>query len=150
MRLLIPPPFQGVIAALLMLAIARFIPALNTPFEGHVSVAVVIGAIGLAIEFVALFMFLFAKTTVSPLSPQKTKKLVVSGLYKYSRNPMYLGLTLLLIAWAVWLSNPLATLVLLGFVWWITKFQIEPEEEVLREKFGKDYEDYQSRVGRWF
>lgn len=150
MRLLIPPPVQGAIAALLMLGVARIVPALNTPFEGSVTVAVVIGALGLLIEFIALFMFLRARTTVSPLSPQKTNKLVVTGLYKYSRNPMYLGLTLLLIAWAVWLANPLATLILLCFVWWITKFQIEPEEEILREKFGKDYEEYQSRVGRWF
>ncbi|MEP1441871.1 MAG: isoprenylcysteine carboxylmethyltransferase family protein [Hyphomicrobiales bacterium] len=150
MRLVIPPPVQGVIAAVIMWAIAKFVPALNTPFNGSLKLAIVVGAFGLAIEFAALFMFLRAKTTVSPLSPQKTESLVINGLYKYSRNPMYLGLAFLLIAYAVWLSNPLSTLVLLGFVWWITKFQIEPEEEVLREKFGNEYIEYQDRVGRWF
>ena len=150
MRLVIPPPVQGVIAAILMWAIAKFVPALNTPFNGSLNLALVVGAFGLAIEFVALFMFLQAKTTVSPLSPQKTENLVINGLYKYSRNPMYLGLAFLLIAYAIWLSNPLSTLVILGFVWWITKFQIEPEEEILREKFGNEYIEYQDRVGRWF
>jgi len=150
MRLLIPPPVQGVITAILMWAIAKALPGLNTPFRGSFNLALVLVAIGLAIEFAALFMFLRAKTTVSPLSPQKTTNLVISGLYKYSRNPMYLGLACLLIGYAVWLANPLSTLMVLGFVWWITKFQIEPEEEVLREKFGKDYVDYQDRVGRWF
>ena len=75
---------------------------------------------------------------------------MVNGLYKYSRNPMYLGLAFLLIAYAIWLSNPLSTLVILGFVWWITKFQIEPEEEILQEKFGNEFIEYQNRVGRWF
>ena len=150
MRLVIPPPVQGVIAAILMWAIAKFVPALNTPFNGSLNLALVVGAFGLAMEFVALFMFLRAKTTVSPLSPQKTETLVVNGLYKYSRNPMYLGLAFLLIAYAIWLSNPLSTLVILGFVWWITKFQIEPEEEILQEKFGNEFIEYQNRVGRWF
>ena len=150
MRLVIPPPVQGVIAAILMWAIAKFVPALNTPFNGSLNLALVVGAFGLAIEFMALFMFLQAKTTVSPLAPQKTETLVVNGLYKYSRNPMYLGLAFLLIAYAIWLSNPLSTLVILGFVRWITKFQIEPEEEILREKFGNEFIEYQDRVGRWF
>lgn len=149
MRLVIPPPVQGIITAIIMWGVALAIPQLSVPFRGSFLLMLALIAVGFIIEVIAIFMFMRAKTTVNPLAPQKTQKLVISGLYKYSRNPMYLGLCFMLLGYAVWLANPISTLVLFGFVWWITEFQIKPEEEVLREKFGQDYLDYQSQVGRW-
>ena len=89
------------------------------------------------------------RTTVDPIQPQKASSLVIDNVFRYTRNPMYLGLVLVLGAWAVYLSN-LASLVMLPvFIAYLTRFQIQPEERVLLEKFGDDFEQYMRKVRRW-
>jgi protein-S-isoprenylcysteine O-methyltransferase Ste14 len=89
------------------------------------------------------------KTTVNPMKPDSASSLVVSGIYKYTRNPMYLGLVLVLLGWAAFLSN-LASLALLpAFVVYISRFQIEPEERVLTSLFPHEYPPYRAKVRRW-
>ncbi len=90
-----------------------------------------------------------AKTTVNPMKPDSTSSLVVSGIYGYTRNPMYLGFLLLLMAWAPALSNVLALVLLLAFVLYMTRFQILPEERLLASRFARDYAEYRARVRRW-
>ena len=101
------------------------------------------------IEAVSVFAFLRARTTVTPLKPEKASTLVVSGLYRVSRNPMYLGMLILLIGWTLWLGNPASLLLLPVFVIYVTVFQIKPEEAALSEKFGSDFDAYRRRVRRW-
>ena len=97
----------------------------------------------------AVFHFLRARTTVHPHCPDRTSCLVAHGVFRLSRNPMYLALLLLLIAWMLQLGHLLAPVWLAGFVAYITRFQIKPEERVLRERFGEAYDAYCRQTRRW-
>ena len=86
---------------------------------------------------------------MNPMKPDPTSSLVVSGIYRYTRNPMYLGFLLILLAWAAALSNLLALVSLLAFVLYMNSFQIVPEERILSSRFAQDYAEYRARVRRW-
>src|SRR5690606_40976871 len=75
---------------------------------------------------------------------------ISSGIYRYTRNPMYLGFLLILAGYGVWLANLPALLWLIGYVLYLTRFQIIPEERWLSQKFGADFQYYRERVRRWF
>jgi protein-S-isoprenylcysteine O-methyltransferase Ste14 len=90
-----------------------------------------------------------AKTTINPMKPESSSSLVISGIYKLSRNPMYLGFLLVLVGWAVLLSNALAFVFVPAFIFYMNRFQIDPEEKALAGKFGQEFLDYKSRVRRW-
>jgi protein-S-isoprenylcysteine O-methyltransferase Ste14 len=96
-----------------------------------------------------IFAFRASKTTVNPRRPDLASDLVVSGIYQYTRNPMYLGLAILLVGWSFYLSNPFSLLCVIGFIAYIGRFQIQPEEKVLTELFGEDFITYQNQVRRW-
>ncbi len=149
MKLIIPPPVQGLItgAAMWFVDLQLDTLSLSLPFQKYVAGSLI--AIGLVIELIAIAAFVKAKTTVNPLQPSKANTLVVQGLYRISRNPMYLGLATLLTGWLTWLANPVNIALLIGFLTYITVFQIKPEEAVLREKFGAEYDAYCRRVRRW-
>ena len=105
--------------------------------------------IGILVEAWSVGLFFRAKTTVNPLKPENSKVLVVAGLYKFTRNPMYLGMLLLLFGWTFWLGNPVGLCLPFIFVWYITKFQIKPEELALVDIFGDQYVQYKQQVRRW-
>ncbi|WP_210307157.1 methyltransferase family protein [Paenochrobactrum gallinarii] len=86
---------------------------------------------------------------INPLRPETTSALVTTGIYRYSRNPMYVGFALFLLAFAVLLSSPGALLGVLGFVLYIDRFQILPEEQALNVLFGADFTNYCTQVRRW-
>ena len=90
-----------------------------------------------------------AKTTVNPLKPEEATSLVNSGIFRFTRNPMYVGFALVLLAWAIYLSSPLSLVGVLGFILYIDRLQIEPEERALNELFGSEFESYRSNVRRW-
>ena len=90
-----------------------------------------------------------AKTTVTPLHPDKASSLVTIGIYQYSRNPMYFGLFLILFSIGVYLQNIASMFVLPIYVWFISKNQIIPEEAALHKLFGEEYTYYQDKVSRW-
>lgn len=149
MKLVIPPPLIGLLTGAGMWGLARMLPDLTIEASLLRWCALAVMAVGVLIEAVSVLAFLRARTTVTPLKPEKASTLVVSGLYHVSRNPMYLGMLILLIGWALWLANP-ATLILPPvFVSYLTLFQIKPEEAALSEKFGSEYEAYRGRVRRW-
>ena len=89
------------------------------------------------------------KTTISPLKPNKTSSLVSNGIYRYTRNPMYLGLLLMLFSAALFLKNFVSFLIIPLFIIFITKNQILPEEEALGNIFGAEYKNYKKKVRRW-
>lgn len=144
-----PPPVVALLLGSAMYWAAGWRPALPwlQPFAGPLAVALTLA--GLACDLSGLSRFLRAHTTVNPLTPQKTSALVTDGIYRLTRNPMYLGLALLLTAWAVHLGAlwPFAGPAL--FVAYTTRFQILPEERCLYARFGAEYLAYTERVRRW-
>ena len=145
----IPPPIVGALAALGMWWLARQSAPPSLPFGVRVGLAVVLVLIGLAFLAPAGAAFRRARTTVNPLKPEAASALVVAGVYRFTRNPMYVGFAALLLAWAAWLAAPLALLGPAVFVAYLTRFQILPEERALRERFGESFEAYCRQVRRW-
>jgi protein-S-isoprenylcysteine O-methyltransferase Ste14 len=149
LELKIPPPVVFSIFAGLLWLVSRAMPSAHFTIPGYKAVAAGIAAVGGLFAAPAIWSFLRAKTTVHPENPSKTTKLVVSGVYASTRNPMYLSLLLVLIAWAVYLSNFASFAPLPFFVAYVTRFQIMPEERALRALFGSEFEAYCKRVRRW-
>jgi protein-S-isoprenylcysteine O-methyltransferase Ste14 len=149
LELRIPPPVVALIFAGLMAVCAQALPMLSVPVPRHGALAFTVALLGLAIDVAAVVSFLRARTTINPTTPDATRSLVISGIYSVTRNPMYVGLTLLLIAFGLYLSNALALGVVTGFVTYLTRYQIRPEERILREKFGHGYDNYARGVRRW-
>ena len=108
-----------------------------------------LAAVGIVIDVTALMGFRKAATTVNPLDPSKASSLVTDGVFRVTRNPMYLGMVLLLIGWGVWLGSASPWLVPPLFVIAVTVVQIIPEEQALRRRFGEQYLSYQRKVSRW-
>ena len=148
-ELKIPPPAWMLIFAFGMWAVHRAVPGLALPIP--IAPALALGFVSMGALFAgrAIWQFLRANTTVHPHKPQNTAQLVTDGIYRISRNPMYVGLLLVLTGWAIYLANLLALLCLPLFVFAITRVQIVPEERILRDKFGDAYVDYCGRVRRW-
>ena len=115
----------------------------------RVTMAIAIALGGGAFSIAGAMAFRRAGTTVNPLRPERVSSLVRGGVYRVSRNPMYVGLLLGLIAWAVGLASPVSLAGPVAFIIYINRFQIEPEERVLLSRFGSDYEIYRSGVRRW-
>ena len=89
------------------------------------------------------------KTTVNPMTPEAASTLVTAGVYRWTRNPMYLGFGVALVGWAVWLANGAAFVPLFLYVLYMNRFQIGPEERALEARFGAAFTDYRKRVRRW-
>jgi protein-S-isoprenylcysteine O-methyltransferase Ste14 len=104
---------------------------------------------GMALDLAALRLFFKARTTVNPLRPEATSTLVVTGVYRLTRNPMYLGLTCLLAAWGLYLSSVIALVGIPVFMMLVTRFQIRPEEQALEARYGEAFRRYRSRTRRW-
>ncbi|OBT13268.1 hypothetical protein A9264_14260 [Vibrio sp. UCD-FRSSP16_10] len=105
--------------------------------------------ISLGIAFVSIRAFRQVKTSINPLLPAKTTVLITDGIFRYSRNPMYLSLLILLLSWACILTSWMALFMCLLFALYITYFQIKPEEKVLTDKFPEMYLQYSMTVRRW-
>jgi protein-S-isoprenylcysteine O-methyltransferase Ste14 len=149
MKLKIPPVVQFLLAAIAMWVIDWQLPQFAFSLAGQHIISSAVFLSGLIIVAIAIAGFRRADTTANPMDPSKANALVVNGLYKVTRNPMYLGMLLGLIGIAVWFGNPLNIGVLVFFVWYMTEFQIKPEEDSLREKFGGEYDAYCKKVRRW-
>tara|TARA_Y100000816_G_scaffold292139_1_gene286028 strand:- start:397 stop:849 length:453 start_codon:yes stop_codon:yes gene_type:complete len=149
MKLLIPPPILTLMSAILMLIISKYFNKANFSLNQHNQFALFFLIVALIIILISIAKFIKIKTTISPLKPNKTSILVDSGIYKHTRNPMYLGLLLILFSLFLYLKNFLSFLVLPLFVIYITKNQILPEEKVLENLFGDQYKKYKNKVRRW-
>lgn len=149
LELRIPPPLVAALTAAGMWYSSRWMTPF--PWSGSVrlGIAMALGCAAMAISFGGFFAFRKAKTTIDPTRPQKASALVTSGVYRFTRNPMYVGLLLLLTGWSVYLSAVLPFVCLPLFVLYMTRFQIIPEERALRSRFGDEYVSYVRRVRRW-
>ena len=149
LELKVPPPVVAVLFGLLMWLVSSLAGAADVSFGSRMGVAIVVALIGVAFGFSAMASFLRERTTMNPTKPSATASLVTHGVYRLTRNPMYLSLVLYLVAWAAYLSNWLALLLVPVFVLYINQFQIKPEERALSALYGPEYASYRARVRRW-
>lgn len=145
----IPPPIVVLVIGATMWAAARYTPHVLVADQLRVTLTVGVSLLGLLFGGSGFIAFRRAKTTIDPLNIEAAAVLVTNGIYRISRNPMYVGLTALLTAWAIYLASPFTLIGVVVFVLFTWRFQILPEERVMREKFGRSYDDYQRRVRRW-
>lgn len=146
----IPPLLVATLFGLLMWLAARYPPgALRLAIEWRIGLALAVLLIGTIICLAGVLSFRYVRTTVNPLKPETASALVSSGVYRYTRNPMYLGFATALVAWSIFLAWPLALLGVLGFVLYMNRFQIGPEKRALARLFGNDFAQYCTRVRRW-
>ena len=149
LELRVPPPVVTALCALLMWLIGEAVPAADFHLPAGRWIALVLAAIGVVMGIAAALQFRVAKTTIHPLKPEESSALVVRGIFRFTRNPMYLGMLLVLVAWALCVANAVALAVLPLHVAYLNRFQIGPEERVLQARFGAAFEDYRRAVRRW-
>ena len=147
MKTKIPPPILALVMIVLIYLSSFFIESTTFNYQGSLSVLVLI--LGLACAIPSFKLFARYKTTISPLKPSDATALVTEGMYRYSRNPMYLGLLLLTIASTIWFGTWFGIIINIVFIFLINFLQIIPEEEALLEIFGEEYEEYKKNVRRW-
>ena len=145
----IPPPLVAVAFVGAMLACARWLRVLDVSFPGQGLATGLVVAAGLAVIAFAIMQFARARTTIDPLHPAAASALVSGGVFRLTRNPMYLGLALVLAGLALWLGDGGSALLVAGFVAYITRFQIALEERALRAHFGEAFDAYARQVRRW-
>ena len=149
LELKIPPLVLVVLFALVMWGLAQWLPPLMQRGMWHIVLAGIFAIGGMAVALAGVLAFRRANTTVDPRVPQQSSSLVIRGIYRYSRNPMYVGFLLLLTALACYLMNAAAFALLPLFVLYMNRFQIAPEERHLLQKFGTAYQAYCEKVRRW-
>jgi len=149
LKLLVPPPLVALACAGMMWGVVSLWPGSQLAVPNLSAVGYVLIAGGLAIDLVSIVAFRKARTTVTPLAPEKASSLVTGGLYRFTRNPMYLGMLLILMGIAVLLGSPINVAILGVFIAYITAFQIKPEETLLEQNFGEVYRQYKQSVRRW-
>jgi protein-S-isoprenylcysteine O-methyltransferase Ste14 len=145
----IPPPIVTLGIGFLMWAGTRHGPAPIASLSVRSGIAVLIGAAGLAIAGSGVREFRRASTTIDPVHVDAASTLVTTGIFGYTRNPMYVGFATLLAAWAVYLGDPWALAGPVVLAAFLNRFQIIPEERAMKAKFDDAYEHYTRRVRRW-
>lgn len=145
----IPPPLVAVLIGVAMWGTARLGPWVELSPVLRIAVAAAVAVTGVAFNVAGMVAFQRAQTTLNPMNPEKASTLVTTGVYRITRNPMYVGGAILLVSWAVYLSSVWALLGPLLFVLYITKLQILPEERALSAMFGSRFDAYRAQVRRW-
>lgn len=149
LELLIPPPIVALLCAALIWGAGIVFAQFNISSNVLSWVGLIMIGLGLLIDVVSALLFMKRKTTINPMKPGDSEKLVTDGFYTFTRNPMYLGLLFILIGIALRTGSLFAMPILVGFVAYLTQFQIKPEEKALEETFGDEFRDYLNRVRRW-
>jgi len=145
----IPPPVLAALIAPLMWLAADHPVSGDTGHWLRFVLVTLLAAAGALVDFLAVLAFLRRKTAVNPFEPQKASTLVTSGVFRLSRNPMYAGLLLLLTAWGLYLWSLWPVLGPVFFFVYVSRFQIIPEERILKKLFGAPYHQYLQDVRRW-
>ncbi|HET8865701.1 MAG TPA: isoprenylcysteine carboxylmethyltransferase family protein [Gracilimonas sp.] len=149
LKLKIPPVVVFLICLGLIWVIHQFIPNQSFLFKAGKFIGIGLVILGGSIGVLAVIEFAQKSTTLNPHRPENTKEFVQSGVYKFSRNPMYLGLLIVLISPVFYWGNLFTIVVLLLFIWYMNEFQIKPEEEIMEQKFRDEFLEYRKEVRRW-
>lgn len=149
LELKIPPVIIVLICIILMWYMPSWVPAASFFLKGELIITIAFALLGIAIAAAGVLSFKKANTTVNPTKPDSSSSLVTNGIYQRTRNPMYLGFLMLLISCFFWISNLANCVVLIGYVAYMNRFQILPEERALTNLFGQEFQEYTQHVGRW-
>ena len=149
LQLKIPPPFVALIFLIHMGMVDYLYPETVFIFPYQLTIAVIIALTGLMIGIAAAIEFKRVQTAVNPRKPELAQSLVINGIFKYSRNPMYLGLVIIVFAAVIYTGNFIALMHPILLVIYLHYFQIRPEERILMDKFGEDYLVYMTQTRRW-
>jgi len=149
LELKIPPVLCFLLMGGLMWLVMRRFPAADFQLPGQRWLATISVATGLIIAAAGVVSFRRARTTIDPMKPYTTSALVTSGIFNYTRNPMYLGLILVALGWGLWLGNAFALLGIPTCLAYLTRFQIIPEERALASLYREEFRSYCTRVRRW-
>jgi protein-S-isoprenylcysteine O-methyltransferase Ste14 len=149
MNTLIPPPIVTASFCALMWWLDQQTQTMRIHTLANRPLAIALLAIALGLMAAAVFEFWKHRTTVNPMNPGLTSTLVSTGVFRFSRNPIYAGDALLIVAWAIWLNSITALISLPLFIAYISKFQIQPEEVMLASKFKEQFTNYCKSVRRW-
>jgi protein-S-isoprenylcysteine O-methyltransferase Ste14 len=149
LELRVPPIVLGPFAALLMWPTSVITPHVPIPVWVRITIAVALSVPAVLLVVLAYAAFGREHVAKDSKHPEQTKSLVTTGVFAHTRNPMYLSLLLVLLALAIVLSSPVALILVAGFVLYVHRFQVVPEERALHDTFGSEYDEYLSRVRRW-
>ena len=146
----IPPPMLAALFVFGMWLVDQFLPSSVLDDVVRLPVAICLGSLGTLSAILGVLSFVKAKTTTNPMQPEKAGTLVTTGIYQYTRNPMYLGLLCVLLAWGIFLANGFSLVLAILFMPLINLLQIIPEERAMTLNFREHYTAYQEKVRRWF
>lgn len=149
LELKVPPVLVTILFAAAMFGAARLLPGLSFALPAKAALALAVAVLGVALAIAGVAAFRAERTTVDPRTPGASTSVVSGGVYRLTRNPMYLGMLAALAGWALWLANAAAIVLAAAFPFYLTRFQIVPEERALLAKFGPAYARYLQRVRRW-
>ena len=149
LELKVPPPVVALSIAGLSWIASWAAPTLGFVLPHRNVIVLALLVAGVCVALLGVASFRRARTTVNPLKPEKSSALVMSGIYQYTRNPMYLGLLLVLLGWVLFVSNIIAFVLLPVFILYLNRFQIGPEERTLASMFGQEFTAYKAKVRRW-
>ncbi|MFT5839607.1 MAG: protein-S-isoprenylcysteine O-methyltransferase Ste14 [Flavobacteriales bacterium] len=148
LELKIHPPIVLLLCLGIAYGFSHYLPSLAMPLILS-DLQWFIGIIGVLVTLAGMWEFRKAKTTINPTSPEKASYLVSGGIYRLTRNPMYLGMQFILIAAIFKIGNYCGFIALPFFILYITQFQIKPEERIIKKIFGEEYCQYKKKVRRW-
>lgn len=149
LELKLPPVAVVLLCGAAMWFVADRFPKPGLGFPGQRIVVAAVFIVGLAVGIRGVYVFRRHATTVNPTTPEKVSTVVTSDVFSRTRNPMYLGLVLVLVAWTIFLGSLSAGLGVPVFIAYMSRFQIVPEERALARMFGAPYDDYRRKVRRW-
>ncbi len=150
MNLKIPPLALTCMFIVFMSLLSWLLPQFTLSIPNNITASIFVAIVASLVSVMGVASFRNAKTTVNPTKPEQASSLVIKGIYKISRNPMYLGFLLFLIAWGLYLEHSLSLLLLpIVFIFYMNKYQIPVEEEALHKKFGEHFLSYKNMVRRW-
>ena len=149
LELKIHPPVVALLFGISMWLVAQVLPTQTLPSLLKNSLVIIMFVLGMFFGVAGLVTFKLAHTTVNPQKPNESSSLVTSGIYQFSRNPMYVGLLMVLMGWGIYLSNMYSLIMTALFVLYINQYQIRPEEKALSNLFPTEFTAYTKKVRRW-
>ena len=147
MKKRIPPPLIAMLCVLIIFLSKSIFPSFV--FSYKLQLGIFVSTIGFLLLIISIKSFIDNKTTINPLNLKKSTYLVTSGVFRFSRNPMYLGMLLFLLGTAIILNIIGGLIISILFIFYMNFFQIIPEEMALQNLFGKNYRNYRKTVRRW-
>jgi len=149
---LIPPPLVLLLTLVVMFVISRFDTARilrADEFALNTLIASILAFAGIALAVLGIHEFKRTQTTINPLQPAAASNLVTTGVFRFTRNPMYLGMFLIALSSVVFYGSPWCLIAIAAFVAFITRFQIVPEERAMTLLFKKEFDAYKASTRRW-